>query len=96
VLIQSLFRAVTGQQSSLAVVISTLVIAALFNPLRTRIQNFIDRRFYRRKYDTEQIAADFNARLREEVDIEQLSEQLLKVVEETLQPVNLSLWLKER
>ncbi len=96
ILMQSLFEAVTGQQSAIAIVISTLGIAALFNPLRKRIQKDIDRRFFRKKYDAEKIVAAFGAGLREEVDLEELSKRLLGVVEETLQPESLSLWLRKR
>lgn len=93
VLMQSLFEAISGQRSAVAVVISTLVIAALFNPLRRRIQNDIDRRFYRRRYDSEKIVAAFGASLREEVDLDELQNRLMIVVEETLQPDQVSLWL---
>jgi hypothetical protein len=96
VLLQALFVILTGQESSAAVALSTLVIAALFTPMRGRIQDTIDRRFYRKKYDAEKIVAAFSAGLRQEVDIEQLSERVLEVVEETLQPESLSLWLKEK
>ena len=96
ILMQSLFEAVTGQRSAIAVVISTLVIAALFNPLRKRIQNDIDRRFFRKKYDAEKIVAAFGSSLREEVDLEELSACLLRVLEETMQPESLSVWIKER
>ncbi len=95
VLLQTIFRGLTGQASSpLITVLSTLAIAALFNPLRTRIQEFIDRRFYRRKYDTEQALASFTAAARDDVDLESLSEAILSVVGETMQPADASLWLR--
>jgi hypothetical protein len=97
VLLQHLVNGLTGQvgQSPLVIVASTLAIAALFSPLRRRIQKIIDKRFYRRKYDTARIIASFSDTLRNEMDLNSLREQLVAVVEETMQPKHVSLWLRE-
>ena len=96
VLLQHLVNGVTGQvgQSPLVIVASTLAIAALFQPLRRRIQKIIDKRFYRRKYDAAKIIATFSDTLRNEMDLNTLSEHLVAVVEETMQPAHVSLWLR--
>src|SRR5581483_4136038 len=95
ILLQQLFANLTGQRSEVITVTSTLAIAALFVPLRNRIQNAIDKRFYRKKYDAQQVLQKFAVTVRDETDLDRLTDELLNVVNETMQPKSVSVWLKE-
>lgn len=94
-LLQSAVSAVSGQQSAVATVLSTLLIAALFTPLRRRVQNWIDRRFYRQKYDAQQVLAAFAVTARDETNLENLTKELQRVVGETMQPEEVGVWLQK-
>jgi hypothetical protein len=91
--LQALFRSISGQSSDLAVAIVTLAVAALFNPWRRRLQRFIDRRFYRQRYDAARALTAMSSRLRDEVDLDSLIGEIVSVVDQTVQPSHLALWL---
>jgi hypothetical protein len=96
ILLQGVFEAVSGQDSPIIIVISTLIIAALFAPLRRRVQDFIDRRFYRRKYDAERTLAEFGRFVRDATDLDALAAELLQILQETMQPDQVLLWLVDQ
>jgi small basic protein len=92
--LEAVFHAITGQRSELVIAAVTLAVAALFNPWRHQLQRFIDRRFYRHKYDAARVLSAFTTHLRDEVDLDELSDDLMTVVQETVQPATVSLWIK--
>jgi hypothetical protein len=94
-ILQGVFRSFSGQQSEISVVLSTLAIAALFFPLRNRVQEFIDKRFYRKKYDAQKVLAEFAATCRDETDLDKLVARLAEVIDETLQPEKVSVWIRD-
>ena len=94
ILLQQLLSGIAGQSSEIAIIASTLTIAALFNTLRRRVQDVIDHRFYRRKYDAQKVLAAFGATARDEVDLSKLTNELVGVVQETMQPASVSVWLR--
>jgi len=94
VLLQTVVGQATDAQSPLVIVVSTLLIAALFAPLRKRVQTAVDRRFYRQKYDAQQVLAQFAITARDETDMDKLTVELVRVVQETMQPQSLSVWIK--
>ena len=97
VLLQQAFGRLTGvERSPLAIVVSTLIIAAMFTPLRRRIQDWIDRRFFRKKYNAEQVLAAFALTARDETDLDALTAELVRVVQETMQPESVSVWLRKQ
>lgn len=95
-ILQQVFHVLTDTGDDLVIIISTFAIAALFHPLRHRIQDTIDHRFYRRKYDAQQVLVRFSATVRDEVELERLAGELLNVVDETMRPTHVSLWLKKQ
>jgi K+-sensing histidine kinase KdpD len=94
-LLQQIFHSLTGESNPVAIVISTLIISVLFNPLRGRVQQALDRRFYRQRYDAENALAAFSSDLRSEVDFHQVSQRLLDTVQETVQPDHVVLWVRK-
>jgi hypothetical protein len=96
IILEQISRTITGQQrGEISTVISTLAIAALFNPLRRHVQDAIDRRFYRRKYDAERVLAAFSATMRDQVELEKLTARLMQIADETMQPAHVSVWLRK-